>query len=322
MLRNLACLDPLPENLFFPPKRGDYIYFESPHCASGVSHLVDAAWAADAAMFAYARYGSTRMQEEEFTNILRSAGFSTVEIFGDCFVDNARTARGFFASNDDRALLAFRGTEKDNAHDVEADADILLIDDSGVRIHQGFHQYLQMVWWRVAQVLRSYRNDHPTQDICITGHSLGAALATLSFLYLNDPATSLFTFGCPRVGDRAFCDRITAAARHPCYRIVDNQDVVTHVPLHTLGSGYDHPAIPMLWLDPNGHLVENPPDPPGDWADFAHVASGFVNGHLLELLPKELPRPLADHSPVRYCHWVGQAAAAPASGGAVASAID
>jgi hypothetical protein len=312
MLRNAACLEPTPENLFFPPKRGDYEYFETPRPVPGGSFLLDAAWAADASMLAYARYGNIRMREDEFSAILLGAGFTTVDTFGDCFVDNACTARGFFATNGERGLLAFRGTEKDNAYDLAADGDLLLIDDSGTRVHQGFHRYLRTVWWQVKRLVAAYRKDHPTQDICITGHSLGAALATLAFVYLGDPATSLYTFGCPRVGNKAFCDRITAAARaQACYRIVDNEDIVTHIPLLTAGFDYDHPGATLLWFDADGTMIANPPGHPSDWIDIAHMAQGFVNGHLLELLPATLPRPLADHSPVRYCHWLAQSSQSP-----------
>ncbi len=307
MLRNPACLEPKPENLFFPPKKGDYVYFEAPRPVPGGSFLVDAAWAADASMLAYARYGAVRMQEDDFNAIVLGAGFTSVQTFGDCFVGGACTARGFFATNDERGLLAFRGTEKDNVYDVAADGDLLLIDDAGTRVHQGFHRYLRTVWWQVSRLVAAYRKDHPEQDICVTGHSLGAALATLAFAYLGDPHTSLYTFGCPRVGNKAFCDRITAAAgKQRCYRIVDNEDLVTHIPLLAAGLEYEHPAITLLWLDANGKLVTNSPDHPSDWLDLAHTALGFVNGHLLEFLPVNLPRPLADHSPVRYCHWIAQ----------------
>lgn len=308
VLHNLACLEPLPDNLLYPPRRGDYTYFEAPRPVPGGSFLIDAAWAADAAMFAYARYGSTRMQEAEFTGILRAAGFTNVHTFGDCFVGNACTARGFFASNDERGVLAFRGTEGDNPNDREADLDVGLIDDDGTRVHRGFHRHLHTVWWYVNRLVGAYRQDHPRQEICITGHSLGAALGTLAFAYLHDPATSLYTFGCPRVGDGAFCDQITAAARaQPCYHFVDNRDVVAHVPPHVPSLPYEHPATKLLWFDEHGTMTEKETGAPGDWADFAQVALGYVHGHILESLPTPLPRPLADHSPVRYCYWVGQA---------------
>ena len=126
MLKNLACLDPEPDNLYYPPKRGDYVYFEGP--AFDITpgfHYANAAWAADAAMFAYARYVQDRSNDAEFKGILRGAGFTITESIGDCFVDDASTARGFFAGNDTFAILAFRGTEKDNAHDTCADLDLI-----------------------------------------------------------------------------------------------------------------------------------------------------------------------------------------------------
>lgn len=269
---------------------------------------MEAAWAADASMFAYARYVKTRMKEAEFADILHQAGFTNVHTFGDCFADNACTARGFFASSDDRGLLAFRGTEGDNPNDKEADGDVFLIDKDGTRIHRGFDRYLRTVWWYVSRLVGAYRQSHPRQEICITGHSLGGALATLAFAYLDDPATSMYTFGCPRVGDRAFCDRITAAARaQPCYRFIDYKDVVTHVPPHLPAFPYEHPKTRVLWFDEDGTMTASEGGAPGDWADFAQVGLGYMHGHILESLPDPLPRPLADHSPVRYCHWTGLA---------------
>src|ERR1700689_2764295 len=203
MLKNLACLTPKPDYLYYPPKRGDYVYFDGPpfDTTPGL-HYSTAAWAADAAMFAYARYGQERSTEAEFKGILRNAGFTTPETIGDCFVDNATTARGFFAGNDSFAILAFRGTEKDNQHDIDADLNIVpwpeqaLAGRSAGLVHLGFQKYLSSVWPTVAQLVRAYRVGHQNQQICITGHSLGAALATLAFHQLQDGHASLFTFGC------------------------------------------------------------------------------------------------------------------------------
>lgn len=314
MLKNQHCLDPTTANLFYPPIRHDYVYFEGPRYTSGKSLFADAAWAADAAMFAYARYSSARIAEGEYMDILHAAGFPIAEPIGDCFVENARAARGFFAANDDFGMLAFRGTEKGNNNDMEADIDVVLIEDNGVKVERGFYNYLQAQWPKVVNAVKKYRQTHPTQDICITGHSLGAAMASIAFTDLHDPATSLYTFGCPRVGDKTFCDRIMAAARtQRCYRVVDNQDFVTHVPLPNDALPYLHPAITLLWIDAthDHKVVKNPPEQPGDWMDVQYLAPSLLHSHWYNhMLPQwktQLPVPLADHSPVRYCHWIAQA---------------
>ena len=321
-LRNLACLKPEPENLYYPPERGDYIYFEGPAFdVTGGLQYANAAWAADAAMFAYARYGSDRSNQAEFSKVLRDAGFSTTAVIGAGFVDNASTARGFFAANDSFAILAFRGTEKDNPHDVDADLDIIPwaekpLGDGGRSaglVHQGFQDYLISVWPVVAQLVHDYRANHPNQEICITGHSLGAAIATLAFHQLQDGHMSLYTFGCPRVGNQSFCNDLMAAARNQAVcRIVDDEDVVTHIPDSL---GYVHPNCTVFWIDAQSEVVQNPVNMPGDRDDLEDLALCFLKGEVID----PLPGPLADHSPVRYCHWISERAQQKASASADAS---
>lgn len=309
MLKNIACLDPKPDNLYYPPVRGDYVYFESPafQPSSGF-HFNNASWAADASMFAYARYGEQRSNEAEFKDILRGAGFDIAENIGNCFVDNASTARGFFAGNDKFAILAFRGTEKGNLHDAAADLELSPdIRDlfHGLFIHAGFQRYFDSVSANVANLIREYRKDHRTQEICITGHSLGAALATLAFHQLGDPISSLYTFGCPSVGNHVFCrDLMRGGGSLGIYRFVDYEDVVTHIPT---GPVYVDPACAVLWIDSDHQVVQNPEKLPDDPRDFLDLARGFFTGSIADPV---LPEPLADHSPVRYCHWISQHAIA------------
>jgi hypothetical protein len=302
-----SCLDPTPENLFYPPNRGEYIYFETPAFQPGERPTVSLARAADASMLAYARFGSTRMTPADLEGILTGAGYPVVRPIGDCFVDGARTGRGYFAQNDSHALLAFRGTEADNNNDKVADAELDRTAESGALVHAGFKRYLDAVWGEVARLVADYRASHPRQNLCITGHSLGAALASLAFTRLNDPASSLITFGCPRVGNRDWCDLVsTAAQTRACYRVVDNLDIVTHVPPDFF-DWYAHPAIAVYWLNRGHLLISNPPDPPHDKDAFAELPGGFLSTHWMEGLPDPLPRPLADHSPVRYAQYVGLA---------------
>jgi hypothetical protein len=71
----------------------------------------------------------------------------------------------------------------------------------------------------------------------ITGHSLGGALATVALRYLEkveglkDQIAACYTFGSPRVGNADFESDI----RSPVYRVVNFTDIVTFLPLFTMG---------------------------------------------------------------------------------------
>jgi hypothetical protein len=270
-------------NLCYPPQAGDYGYFEGPRFRgnSGFS-FGNAAFAADASMLAYARHGEARMTEDGFMGILRDAGFETRETIGDCFVAGAAMGRGFFAAGDDFAILAFRGTEADDWHDLVADLKGPLVAQKALggpaagRVHEGFQGYLEPVWDRVAGLVAAYRAAHAKQEICITGHSLGAALATLAFQQLQDEHTSLYTFGCPRVGDAEFCASVSEMAeRRGGYRFADHEDLVTHVAPTELIPEYGHPNCALVWIDSTGAVTLNPPNPPTDGHAFRDLPWGI-----------------------------------------------
>src|SRR5215469_5058710 len=126
-----SCLGPTPENLCFPPRKGDYIYFETPPFQPDEPPVVSLSRAADASMLAYARFVQQRMVLADLQGTLAAAGYPSVQPIGNCFVDGANTGRGYFASNDNHALLAFRGTEADNNNDKAADAEIDRIPEAG-----------------------------------------------------------------------------------------------------------------------------------------------------------------------------------------------
>ncbi|KNA23490.1 hypothetical protein SOVF_024420 [Spinacia oleracea] len=84
----------------------------------------------------------------------------------------------------------------------------------------------------IKRLLETYKGE--TLSITITGHSLGAALAVLvadeiSTCAPDVPPVAVFSFGGPRVGNRAFAERIKAN-NVKVLRIVNNQDVITRVP--------------------------------------------------------------------------------------------
>ena len=91
-----------------------------PGNVTGSQAIVKDAWAADAAMLCYARYGAAPMSDTDFRGHLSRAGLNDVRKIGDW---TAPGTQGFFASNGRFAFLSFRGTEANDPTDSLDDAD-------------------------------------------------------------------------------------------------------------------------------------------------------------------------------------------------------
>src|SRR5689334_19709666 len=84
-------LAPSWKNLFYPPERNEYEYFKGAQAfpyplwsdRDRNSPWLRAAWAADAAMLAYGRWGPNRMSLSDFQSIVRDAGFAQHALVGD-----------------------------------------------------------------------------------------------------------------------------------------------------------------------------------------------------------------------------------------------
>src|SRR5207248_1383780 len=92
-------------------------------------------------------------------------------------------------------------------------------------------------------------------EIFFTGHSLGAALATLAISRFAGGNASLYTFGSPRCGNLTFAQRLGEHATLGEFRFVDHCDLVTRVP--PAGLGYSHGAANLYCLDESGAIEDH-----------------------------------------------------------------
>src|ERR1700722_2357946 len=167
----------------------------------------------------------------------------------------------FAASNDDFALLAFRGTA--SVHDWMTDVYATPTRFSWIfqggpevgEIHAGFGHALSDGWTKVVDAVRQVAPIPPPMEtnsvdarrtLWITGHSLGGALASLagaafSLLpgYVIRPVSGIYTFGQPRIGLHDFCDIYTRLLTPRTFRFVNNKDLVPRVPFQ----GWDYSDV-------------------------------------------------------------------------------
>lgn len=90
----------------------------------------------------------------------------------------------------------------------------------GGRVHSGFLKKFNSIWPEISSFLDSW-----TAPLFYTGHSLGAALATLAAARHRPEA--LYTFGSPRVGDADFAETLRST---PTYRLCNPGDIFTFLP--------------------------------------------------------------------------------------------
>ena len=139
--------------------------------------------------------------------------------------------------NKEEYVLAFRGTEPDEITDLLADLNAI---PRGAMthglVHSGFRGELDKLW---DAVVTHHGKGHQNKKLFITGHSLGAAMATIATSRFEEDCKveQLTTFGSPRVGTRKFVKNIETSH----VRFVNNNDIVTKVPLFIMG--YKHHGV-------------------------------------------------------------------------------
>ncbi len=174
------------------------------------------------AKLAYIKFEEDELELERLEYSLQSGWFNLMKTF------NRNGTQAFIAKNDEFAVLAFRGTQPNKWEDVRTDLRVIKQRTIEGKVHTGFKNAFDDVKDEIVDMLR--KSIGKEMPLYITGHSLGAALATVATQELeeefHDLIAACYTFGSPRVGDGKYEKGIKA----PFYRIVNTTDIVTLVP--------------------------------------------------------------------------------------------
>jgi hypothetical protein len=174
------------------------------------------------AKLAYIKFEENDLELEHLEYSLRSGWFNLIKTF------NKNGTQAFLAKNDEFAVLSFRGTQLDRWEDIRTDVKIIKQRTVKGKVHTGFQQAFDDVKNDIFEEIR--KNTGTEMPLYITGHSLGAALATVATGELDEEFDDLiaacYTFGSPRVGDGKYEKSI----KTPFYRILNVTDIVTLIP--------------------------------------------------------------------------------------------
>jgi hypothetical protein len=247
----------------------------------------DLPWTDDATCAELSRLAYIRHEEGDVARLdaaLALGGFGPATPFHDAITD----AQGFATiASDGTRYLAYRGTQPDRLKDLVADARFWGSRWHGPgRVHNGFLRAEQSL----AAAVDAWLADDVAAPLVVTGHSLGAAMATVSAARV--PGATLVTFGSPRVGNAAFREALAGRAVR---RYVDCCDMVATVPP---ALGYGHLGTER-YIDHVGLVL---PEPPALWARAKDKWAGR-RAYLARCAgrPGNVPlRALADHAPINY----------------------
>jgi len=170
-------------------------------------------------------------------------------------------AEMLIAKNSKQLWIAFRGTEPSKLNDVMADLNVIKnVAVAGGKVHGGFQQEVNDLWMEIVKELDHNIQLKNPRDLFFTGHSLGAAMATIAATRQTPEA--LFTFGSPRVGGPYFIKNIHC----PHMRVMNNNDIVCRIPPAWLG--FTHHGN-MIYFNRDGILAPKP-----TWKDLFY---GILN---------------------------------------------
>jgi len=223
--------------------------------------------------------------KEAGESFFRSQGFTEY-----LYIDK-EGAEVHLVADGSRALFAFRGTQPSQISDLMADLNTVPKRHGPGFVHSGFRNEARKVWDDV----EAFAEQHRGKAFLVTGHSLGAAMATYSAQELSwagHKDLELYTFGSPRLGSPDY----VAAMDIPHWRFVNNNDGVTHVPPAAMG--FRHHGE-LKYINHYGFIR-----PLSKWQRFKDM----MRGHWAAIKKLQLFDWLYDHSMDGYANKVSKAA--------------
>eukprot|EP00698_Gefionella_okellyi_P002877 TRINITY_DN12741_c0_g1_i1.p1 TRINITY_DN12741_c0_g1~~TRINITY_DN12741_c0_g1_i1.p1 ORF type:complete len:277 (-),score=21.56 TRINITY_DN12741_c0_g1_i1:91-921(-) len=200
--------------------------------------------------------------------------------------DEGTNTAGYVGIVNDTIVLSFRGTKFDSLDnwitDLKTAHTTPYPSVPGAAVHIGFFEAYTAVQSQVYSQLNVARKQcSHCRMALVTGHSLGAAIATLAVADANSPLRDLdievYTFGSPRVGNQVFATYYNGLDI-PTWRMVHANDMIPHLPPTLIW--FWHVAMEVWEVTPSNYTVCPAPPLGEDPACSDSVLGDSISDHL------------------------------------------
>jgi len=188
-------------------------------------------------------------------------------------------------------VISVRGTS--NFKNALQDIEYMQVNDNelGIFVHKGFNHTAIKVYADLQSILKK------DYQIAVTGHSLGAAIATLVMMHLHSDGYELspsINFGQPKVTNHKGVSRFKTL---PVMRVVNKEDVVPMVPpvtvLDSVHGIYQHLGEEIILLPDSYFVYQDQHDASrlsigSFWRNLGHerVEDHYMDQYLTNIEPK------------------------------------
>ncbi|MGI9553602.1 MAG: lipase family protein [Thermodesulfobacteriota bacterium] len=166
----------------------------------------------------------------------------------------------FIATKDDNIYVVFRGTKTISEWIIDADFPFVpYVDPGGGMTEQGFTDFYEDFNDLIISTVNMLKEQGTFNNLYITGHSLGAALAVVStpdlLMKTGFENPVMYNFAGPRVGDSDF-KTFYDAFNLESWRVFNTNDLVPMLPPELLGYTHVENGFPITF----GQPIEDPLD--------------------------------------------------------------
>lgn len=210
------------------------------------------------------------------------------------WIENVVTdTQGFICANDDEIFIVIRGTE--SWDDWKTNLDCTFGITKYGAVHNGFKSDAESIYMQVTAALT--KHIVAGRRIYVTGHSQGAGVGKQLAIRLLENGFSVYLaigYGEPRNVAAGTAERLDAEFPGVFHRVVNNNDLVTRIPLRIMG--YKHYGTLHYFFENGNYSTDT-----SAWERFLDRISGRF-----EDFGEYGPDALKDHAQAAYIECIGR----------------